>query len=106
MKTIQYDGFELEHFDSAYNFRKYLTKKKSILIIWVLMILFFSLNYNQSAKSFFRWKHPLTNFLAPKPLWRLVHEFAVLWVTFYTDPMPCWLLFQESDIILVTVSRI
>ena len=23
MKTIQYDGFELEHFDSAYNFRKY-----------------------------------------------------------------------------------
>ena len=23
MKTIQYDGFELEHFDSASNFRKY-----------------------------------------------------------------------------------
>ena len=23
MKLIQYDGFELEHFDSAYNFRKY-----------------------------------------------------------------------------------
>ena len=23
MKTIQYDGFELEHFDSAHNFRKY-----------------------------------------------------------------------------------
>ena len=23
MKQIQYDGFELEHFDSAYNFRKY-----------------------------------------------------------------------------------
>ena len=41
--------------------------KKPILIIWVLMILLFSLNYDQSAKSFFRWKHPLTNFLAPKP---------------------------------------
>ena len=23
MKTIQYDGFELEHFDSASNFRRY-----------------------------------------------------------------------------------
>ena len=23
MKLIQYDGFELEHFDSAHNFRKY-----------------------------------------------------------------------------------
>ena len=23
MSPIQYDGFELEHFDSAYNFRKY-----------------------------------------------------------------------------------
>ena len=23
MKTIQYDGFELDHFDSASNFRKY-----------------------------------------------------------------------------------
>ena len=23
MKQIQYDGFELEHFDSAYNFRRY-----------------------------------------------------------------------------------
>ena len=23
MKLIQYDGFELDHFDSAYNFRKY-----------------------------------------------------------------------------------
>lgn len=41
--------------------------KKPILIIWIAMISFFSFNYNQSAESFFRWKHPLTNFLAPKP---------------------------------------
>lgn len=46
---------------------KYNYLKKSILVLWIAMISFFSLNYNQSAESFFRWKHPLTNFLAPKP---------------------------------------
>ena len=41
--------------------------KKPILILWIAMILFFSFNYSQSAESFFRWRHPLTNFLTPKP---------------------------------------
>ena len=41
--------------------------KKYILMVWVLMILFFSLKYNNASNAFYRLKNPLTQFSAPKP---------------------------------------
>jgi len=41
--------------------------KKGLLGSWIVMILVFSVNYNNTADSYYRWIHPSIEFPAPKP---------------------------------------
>ncbi len=41
--------------------------KKGLLGTWIIIILIFSIQHQESADALYRWSHPATKFFAPKP---------------------------------------